>query len=347
MVGLSQAHSIIAPTSTAFAGNDTHPAPLVRTASGAAATLGFLGLVTWWHIPGVFTLDWRARDGLWRSNYETRVCECMWLSDYGSPNSGHGQFGAWPPVNCTAGVNLTVPKSQIRGTGSFYNWVSDEDVVFTDHVNYRHILIANNTVQSDIADAPRLAFYAMNLEHSMAEANGELANASRVDFYGVKKEGSTVILWVHDSTDVNVFGTAGGYSALENSSQAPVDFEPYTPSVYRIERTSPLKLLINPMGSSHPGSTGSPRHLAERTGGVKCSFPLDATQLQSGHFPEVDWAGLIRSLWAPWCGWWYHDTMVLVEADGPGHNLVQTANPGVMYTRGYGKPSDLSGQSSP
>lgn len=57
----------------------------------------------------------------------------MWLSDYGSPNAAHGKFGTWPPTNCTQGVELSVPKTQIRGTGFFYNYVSDEDVLYTDH----------------------------------------------------------------------------------------------------------------------------------------------------------------------------------------------------------------------
>ena len=78
IVGLSQTHSVIAPASSGFAAVG---APLLRTPPGAAVTIAFVGLVTWWHIPAVFTLDWQAKQGLWRSNYESRVCECMWLSD--------------------------------------------------------------------------------------------------------------------------------------------------------------------------------------------------------------------------------------------------------------------------
>jgi hypothetical protein len=61
--------------------------------------------------------------------------------------------------------------------------------------------------------------------------------AAHVDIFGIKKEGSTVILWIHDSTDINVFGAAGGYTALAKASQYPADFLPYTPSIFRIERT--------------------------------------------------------------------------------------------------------------
>lgn len=131
LVGLSQVHSTIAPSaafgtgtrkgevaSSSLGGTRSAPptaaVPLLRTAVGGNVTIAYLGLVTWWHVPDVFTLDWRAADGLWRSNYETRVCECLWLSDYGSPNTAHGKLGTWPPTGCKPAVNLTVPKTQVR-----------------------------------------------------------------------------------------------------------------------------------------------------------------------------------------------------------------------------------------
>ena len=99
--GLSQTHSVIAPVSSGdFDRGGAPSAPLVRTAAGAESTLAFVGLTTFWHVAGVHTLDWRASGGAWRSNYECRVCECMWLSDYGSPNAAHGSW-AWnhlPPL---------------------------------------------------------------------------------------------------------------------------------------------------------------------------------------------------------------------------------------------------------
>ena len=82
---------MIAPVSSGrFDRNGAPSVPLVRTAAGAESTLAFVGLTTFWHVAGVHTLDWRASGGAWRSNYECRVCECMWLSDYGSPNAAHG-----------------------------------------------------------------------------------------------------------------------------------------------------------------------------------------------------------------------------------------------------------------
>jgi hypothetical protein len=157
----------------------------------------------------------------------------MWLSNYGSPNAAHGKLGTWPPTNCAKGVELRVPKTQIRGTGSFYNYVSDEDVLYTDHTGYRDLLVSHNSkVVKNESD--RTVFYAVNLEHAMSEANGEIADASHVDILGLKKEGSTTVLWIRDSVDVNLYGTAGGYTALANASQYPADFAQYTPSIYRV-----------------------------------------------------------------------------------------------------------------
>jgi hypothetical protein len=442
LVGLSQVHSIIAPTSDFYhrqhpatatatataaataaatatatataaaapaAGTPTLPPPprlpppaetsaatavvampLVRTAAGSRATLAYLGLVTWWHVPHVFTLDWRSRGGLWRSNYETRVPECQWLSDYGSGNTAHGQLGSWPPAGCKPAVKLTVPKTLVRGTGRFYNYVSDEDVVMTDHRGYRHLLITNTTASPTVHEgsvggegggsngvpngvrathtgdgAGRLSFYAINLEHSMAETNAEVAGATAIDIYGLKKEGSTPIVWIHDSHDVNIFGAAGGYTAMENASQYPADFRPYTPSDYRVERSSPIKLVgigavkhnanSNRNRNSHTDSHAD-RHAdsnadSNTSGGphaprakVKCSYPLDRSQLAQVYAPAADSTALIESLWAPWCGYNYPNTLALLEADGVGVDRVKVGarNAGVMYMRGYPKPNTSS-----
>ena len=49
-------------------------------------------------------------------------------------------------------------------------------MLFTDHLGYRDVLVTNNSA----SPSDRLAFYAINLEHSMAEANGEFAHAAHV-----------------------------------------------------------------------------------------------------------------------------------------------------------------------
>jgi hypothetical protein len=198
LVGLSQTHSVIAILTTF-----TSHAPLLSTPEGVPVTIAFVGLTTFWHVDGVFTLDWRAKVGLWRNNYENRVCECMWLTDYGSANTECGRHGTWPPTNCTKGVLLTVPKTQIRGSGQFYNSVSDEDILLTYHRGYRHVLVSNNSRSA----SERTVFYSLNLEHGQSEANGEFSHSARVDIYGFKKEGSTVSLWIKDSSDINIFYT--------------------------------------------------------------------------------------------------------------------------------------------
>ena len=196
---------------------------------------------------------------------------------------------------------------------------------------YRDLLISNSKVVANASD--RTVFYAVNLEHAMSEANGEIVDASHVDILGLKKEGSTVVLWIRDSVDVNMYGTAGGYTALATASEYPADFAQYSPSTYRVERTSPLKLAIT---AYHRSS----RELDE--GGVhakvKCSYPLDDSQLTTGHFPGEDWATLKKSLWAPWCGYWVTGANVLVEADGAMKTIVATPDAGVLYMRGHAIP---------
>ena len=38
----------------------------------------------WQHLASVYTLDWRTQHplSLWRTNFESRNCECLWLSAY-------------------------------------------------------------------------------------------------------------------------------------------------------------------------------------------------------------------------------------------------------------------------
>ena len=65
---------------------------------------------------------WRSQRGLWRSNYETRVCECLWLVDYANVTC---------PSSAPKAVVLNVPKTRVEGTGDFVNYVSDEDILMT------------------------------------------------------------------------------------------------------------------------------------------------------------------------------------------------------------------------
>ena len=65
---------------------------------------------------------WRSQRGLWRNNYETRVCECLWLVDYANVTC---------PSSTPKAVVLNVPKTRVQGTGDFVNYVSDEDILMT------------------------------------------------------------------------------------------------------------------------------------------------------------------------------------------------------------------------
>jgi hypothetical protein len=187
LVGLSQTHSVIMPLSEGFAKDaDSEEAeaenkPLVRTAAGAPVTIAFLGLTSWWHLP-IFTIDWRAKGGLYRNNYDTRVNECLWLNNYASRKLPAGT------AKCNLSTNLTCAKAQFRGTGSIINFVNDEDILMTDHRNYRHLLVFNNSEPADFED--RLRIYELNLEHAMSESNAELRHAHHVDIFGSKCEGS-------------------------------------------------------------------------------------------------------------------------------------------------------------
>ena len=265
LIGISQTHSVIAPMTTGFKSeflNKKHKnanktfAPLVRTAITGNVTIAFVGLVTWWHLPSIFTLEWRARGGLWRSNYETRVCECLWLQNYASRSKN---------FPCAQPVALATPKTQIRGGGVFVNFVNDEDILFTDHTNYRHLYVGDGGTGSH-----PLQLYALNMEHAMSEANLEINGAHQgVEIVSLKIEGSNTILWVRDCSKVELFSLGGGADPFPNSSYLPSDFAPYTPTILRVERTSPFKFVnVNDGGR---GNEGQPIQPIPPTGGVLVS----------------------------------------------------------------------------
>ena len=90
LVGMNNAASVLLAASSGFPGaSAAAPRPMVRTATDAGAgaaptTIAFLGIVTWQHLANVYTLDWRTQHplSLWRTNFESRNCECLWLSAY-------------------------------------------------------------------------------------------------------------------------------------------------------------------------------------------------------------------------------------------------------------------------
>ena len=51
---------------------------------------------------------------------------------------------------------------------------------------------------------------------------------------------------------------------------------------------------------------------------------------------------LIKSLWAPWCGYWAHGSLVLLDADGPSTTIAAIAEPPpTLYMRGIAVPTKL------
>eukprot|EP00729_Bicosta_minor_P007761 gene7761-8976_t len=266
--------------------------PLVRTAAGGPVTIAFIGMVSWWHLP-IYTLDYNSVDGLWRSNYETRVSECLWLNDY------HSQTTV-PP--CVQSFNLTVPKTQIKGTGKFYNFVNDEDILFTDHKGYRHIVVdgVDDGGDDSVSTAGResnkgrVVFYMLNMEHAQAETNMEISNSSRVDIFGLKVEGSVPVLWVSDSDDIRLFGMGGGADAFPDTSYYPADMRPYAPSMLRIERTTNFKLI-----NLFDGGRGKDGKPVTPIG----SFPLTPDILKAYDFYQADIQAIIHGMWSPWPGY--------------------------------------------
>jgi hypothetical protein len=107
-----------------------------------------------------------------------------------------------------------VPKTKVQGSGSFVNYVSDEDILMTDHIGYRHLHVSQLRNSHNVSD--RLRFYMLNLEHGQSQANFEIQNASFIDIYGIKLEGSTTIMWVRDSHDVNLWGLGGSGDSFPN-----------------------------------------------------------------------------------------------------------------------------------
>jgi hypothetical protein len=127
LIGVSNVRSYILAATTGFPGaSDSNPLPLVRIAGNDAAssgtTLAFVGLITFFHVEvsfisqmsptvhlgltlqGVYVSEWNSVNpaSMWRANYESRVCECLWLTDYESVT---------PP--CHNSRNITVPKTQV------------------------------------------------------------------------------------------------------------------------------------------------------------------------------------------------------------------------------------------
>lgn len=188
------------------------------------------------------------------------------------------------------------------------------------------------------AASHRLVFYALNLEHAMSEANLEIAGATQgVDVVSLKIEGSNSILWVRDSSDVTLYSLGGGADPFPNASFFPSDFVRYHPTIIRVERTTPFKLVnLNDGGR---GNMGNPITPIPPTG-AKNGFPLNKTILGAYPWPTGWIDPIISSMWAPWPGFAVPSSVwsLLLEADGPSETVHLTAphELPVVDMRGYG-----------
>ena len=188
-----------------------------------------MGLVTWEHLPNVFTLDWRSQnpDSVWAANFEARACECLWLSAW--------QQLAPTAVPCKLPANITMPKSLVRGLGKFFLFVNDDTgAIISTAASYRSLAVRDTAAFA--SEAARTRFYGLNLEHCQSEACAEVANASWVDIYGIKTEGNLPVLWIRDgSSNVTVIGVSGGFTPFAFNYTFPPDFAQRVASTFRVD----------------------------------------------------------------------------------------------------------------
>lgn len=289
LVGMNNAASVLLAASAGFPrASSAAPLPMVRTSEGAA-TIAFIGVVTWQHLGDVFTLDWRSGDpdSTWRTAFESRDCECLWLSNY--------QQLSPTIVPCTPPTNITIAKSVFRGLGRVYSFVNDDTgAIISTGASYRSLL-----VDGSAGDAgSRLRFYSLNLEHAQSEANGEIRNSSFVDVYSVKAEGNSVILWLREDTrNVSVLGFGGDPTAFAFNFSYPPDFAQLSPSLLRVDRGAKGVTLAALLDH---GSGAEPPYWPPRGGGCKWGghypYPGEAISFfPFSTFPNV-------TMWNCWFG---------------------------------------------
>jgi hypothetical protein len=238
LVGMNNAASVLVAASAGFpAASSSQPQPMLQTSDDVGANskptvIAFVGVVTWQHLANVYTLDWRTQHpmSLWRTNFESRNCECLWLSAY--------QQLSPTIVPCSLPVNITTPKSVFRGLGRIHSFVNDDTgAILSTGAKFRSFLVANT---SGFATSDnRLRVYSLNLEHAQTEANGEVRNSSFVDIYSIKGEGNTPLLWLRSgkgsSHNVSVLGFGGDPTAFPFNFTQPPDFEQLSASMFRVD----------------------------------------------------------------------------------------------------------------
>ena len=207
-----------------------HPCPLVRAADDADAEtiLAFCGILTPYHVPGAYALEWRAG----------RQSVCRAVEFLRRPLGGFAR----PPQGQEPQA-LGVPLVAIRGHGGgrWYNFYGES---YTHQAaGYRHLLFEGTSEP--------LAIYQCNPEHARGEANMEIRRAQHASLYGVKGEGNCPIVWIRDSDHVRIFGYGGNAAAFEGTA------------LFRVERT-PNFLIANAVDSPRLAGEGSDDYFAGR-----------------------------------------------------------------------------------
>lgn len=216
LVGVGRTLSVLMAATSGFAGDS-----LLRV-TGSRVILHQLEYATFWHIPNLWLLDWRASDGFWRQAHGIRTCDVL---AFPSPNVGPScdRF-----LRRDLAANLSHPLSIISGGGRFYTFYV-EDWQYQD-AGYRHLLINASTVG--------LSIYHINPDCATGDAAVEVVSSTSVQIFGMKSEGNFCQLWVRQSTDVLYTGFGGFASPFGVNDSYPVGFAQYTPSMIRVEDSS-------------------------------------------------------------------------------------------------------------
>ena len=323
LVGWNNAVSVLLAASAGFSKASLEsPRPMLRTAEDTGPNakptiLAFIGVVTWQHLADVFTLDWRTQHpkSVWRTNFESRDCECLWLSAY--------QQLAPTIVPCSMPVNITTPKSVFRGLGRVYSFVNDDTgAIVATSASYRSLMITNVHGTS----TQRLRLYSLNLEHAQTESNGEVRASSFVDIYSVKGEGNTPMLWLRkDVKNVSVLGFGGDPTAFPFNFTQPSDFAQLSPSMFRVEKGAQgvtlAALLDHGFGTGPPSwpPRGWPHGNCHWTFPGHYPFP---GQLVS-KYPFCTWPNC--TMWNCWSGSFCSTAYYWMVSDGLGEQGVHSS----------------------
>jgi hypothetical protein len=216
LVGVAAHLSVLLPVDGGEFADPASPQPVVRTADDPAATstLAFVHLHVPYDVPGAHAVHWRSgADSIYRG---------IWIHRQSVRSNAFALDADHPMVVISD-----------NGGGRWYNFEHID--YFFQAPGYRHILV-------DGIDGP-LRFYQLNPERVLSEANMEIRNARDVRIFGLKSEGNYPALWIRDSDEIEVLGFGGLVSAFEADASYPLGFEPFTPTLFRVERTANFRLV--------------------------------------------------------------------------------------------------------